>query len=61
MMNPEYDEEESCLYDHFSDDVCPECCEYDGDFQPGVEVCEFCSYAHHCREVKHFLDEKGRK
>ena len=51
----EEDEEEwtGCTIDHTVDEVCPECCTFGGDYQPGVERCEFCVWAEACEEIKY--------
>lgn len=60
----EYDDEEECDEDDQVCDrcgrtlsyeyagnpgPCPECCSFAGNYQPGVEECDFCPSVHECR------------
>lgn len=51
----EFSEEEDsgCDIPHTSDEICPECCSFGGDYQPGTEDCDFCSFTKLCSEMKY--------
>ena len=56
-MDDYYEDEEdkysTCSIIHEPWEKCPDCCDFEGDYQPGMEECEFCSHRDACAEVKY--------